>query len=140
MVSEAVFESWAPCLRLHGSPEERATFEPVTASRTQLALLKNRHLRQAWMDEVPRLESMLSTTTCSAIWYFGRFGQSQVASHRPTFLCQINDLAQFRCPGQSSGILSNPPEFCCQFCCQPLPGSVWRSKEKEWPEQRKYSD
>lgn len=67
VVSDAVFASWARCQRLHGSPHETATFQPVTASRTQLALLKNRHLHQAWMDEVPRLEAMLSTTTCTAM-------------------------------------------------------------------------
>lgn len=67
VVSEAVFESWARCLRLHGNPHERAAFEPVTASRTQLALLKNRQLRQAWMDEVPRLETVLSATSCAWI-------------------------------------------------------------------------
>ena len=58
VVGEAVFESWARCLRQHGNPSERATFQPVTASRTQLALLKNRDLRQAWMDELPRLEAV----------------------------------------------------------------------------------
>ena len=67
VVSEAVFESWARCLRLHGNPNERATFQPVTASRTQLALMKNRPLRQAWLDEVPRLEAMLSTSNCTAM-------------------------------------------------------------------------
>jgi transcriptional regulator of acetoin/glycerol metabolism len=39
----------------------------VTASRTQLALMKNRPLRQAWLDEVPRLEAMLSTSNCTAM-------------------------------------------------------------------------
>ncbi|HOY33837.1 MAG TPA: helix-turn-helix domain-containing protein [Piscinibacter sp.] len=67
VVGPAVFESWSRCLRLHGSPREQATFQPVTASRTQLALLKNRHLRQAWTDELPRLETILSTTSCSAM-------------------------------------------------------------------------
>lgn len=67
VVGEAVFESWARCLRLHGNPREQATFEPVTASRAQLALMKNRHLRRAWMDELPRLESILSTTSCAAM-------------------------------------------------------------------------
>lgn len=67
VVGEAVFESWARCLRQHGNPSERATFQPVTASRTQLALLKNRDLRQAWMDELPRLEAILSATSCAAM-------------------------------------------------------------------------
>ncbi len=67
VVGEAVFESWARCLRRLGSPREPAIFEPVTASRTQLALMKNRHLREAWMGELPRLESMLGTTNCAAM-------------------------------------------------------------------------
>jgi transcriptional regulator of acetoin/glycerol metabolism len=67
VVSAAVFESWARCLRLHSNPHERATFQPVTASRTQLALLKNRHLHQAWTDEVPRLEASISTSNCTAM-------------------------------------------------------------------------
>lgn len=67
VVGEAVFESWARCLRLLGSPRERAEFQPVTASRTHLALMKNRHLRQAWMDELPRLETVLSATSCAAM-------------------------------------------------------------------------
>jgi sigma-54 dependent transcriptional regulator, acetoin dehydrogenase operon transcriptional activator AcoR len=67
VVAEAVFESWSRCLRLHGSPSEEATFEPVTESRAQLALQKNRLLRQAWMDELPRLESILGTTSCAAM-------------------------------------------------------------------------
>ncbi|MDP3821047.1 MAG: helix-turn-helix domain-containing protein [Burkholderiales bacterium] len=67
VVGEAVFESWARCLRLHGDPRAPATFEPVTASRTHLALMKNRDLRQAWTQELPRLESILSTTSCAAM-------------------------------------------------------------------------
>lgn len=67
VVGEAVFESWARCLRQHGNPREQATFEPVTASRTQLTLMKNRQLCQAWMDELPRLESILSSTSCAAM-------------------------------------------------------------------------
>lgn len=66
-VGEAIFESWARCLRRLGSPREQATFEPVTASRTQLALQKNRQLRQAWLDELPQLEAMLGSTSCAAM-------------------------------------------------------------------------
>ena len=67
VVGDAVFESWSRCFRLHGDPREKATFQPVTASRTQLALLKNRHLHQAWMGELPRLEAILSSTRCAAM-------------------------------------------------------------------------
>jgi sigma-54 dependent transcriptional regulator, acetoin dehydrogenase operon transcriptional activator AcoR len=65
VVSEAVFESWARCMRMHGNPHDPAIFQPVTASRTQLALMKNRQLHQAWMNEVPRLEAIFSTTSCT---------------------------------------------------------------------------
>ena len=67
VVGELVFASWARCLRLHGNPHEQVVFQPVTVSRAQLALMKNRQLRQAWMDELPRLESILGTTSCAAM-------------------------------------------------------------------------
>jgi sigma-54 dependent transcriptional regulator, acetoin dehydrogenase operon transcriptional activator AcoR len=67
MVSETVFESWSRCLRLHGNPHERVVFEPVSASRAQLALTKNRQLHQAWTSEVPRLASVLGTSSCAAM-------------------------------------------------------------------------
>ena len=44
VVSELVFESWARCLRVLGSPARPVEFQPVTASRTHLALQRNRHL------------------------------------------------------------------------------------------------
>ena len=69
VVGEAVFESCSRCFRLHGNPRETATFQPVTASRTQLALLKNWHLHQAWTDELPRLEAILSSTRCVVPWF-----------------------------------------------------------------------
>lgn len=66
-VSDAVFESWARCLRALGSPQERAEFEPVTMSRAHLALQKNRQLLHAWSEEVPRLQAVLGTTSCAAM-------------------------------------------------------------------------
>ena len=66
-VSTAVFESWARCLRALGSPQEQAEFQPVTASRTHLALQRNRQLLQAWREEAPRLDSVLGTTSCAAM-------------------------------------------------------------------------
>ena len=66
-IGDLVFESWSRCLRLHGRPNARAAFEPVTYSRTQLALLKSRQLMQAWTDELPRLESILASTSCAAM-------------------------------------------------------------------------
>ncbi len=67
VVSDAVFQSWSRCLRLRHRPGDRAVFEPVTASRSHLALQKNRHLLQAWLEVSPKLESMLGTTSCAAM-------------------------------------------------------------------------
>lgn len=67
VVGAAVFESWARCLRVHGTPRQRASFEPVTTSRTQLALQKNQALLRAWQEELSRLESILGTSSCAAM-------------------------------------------------------------------------
>lgn len=67
LVSDSVFESWARCQRLHGNPESEVAFEPVTRSRTHLALQKSNLLREAWMDELPPLEAMLGSTNCAAM-------------------------------------------------------------------------
>lgn len=66
-VSAPVFESWSRCLRLRQQPGDRAVFEPVTISRAQLALQKNRVLLHAWLDELPKLETILSNTSCAAM-------------------------------------------------------------------------
>jgi transcriptional regulator of acetoin/glycerol metabolism len=67
VVSEAVFESWARCLRLRHSPSDQAVFQPVTASRAHLALQKNRQLYEAWLHELPRLEAVLGISACAAM-------------------------------------------------------------------------
>ena len=67
VISDAVFESWSRCLRLRQRPGDRAAFEPVTTSRAQLALQKNRPLLHAWLDELPRLEAVLGKTSCAAM-------------------------------------------------------------------------
>lgn len=67
LVSDTVFESWARCQRLHGNPAGEVAFEPVTRSRAHLALQKNNLLREAWMEELPRLEAMLGSTNCAAM-------------------------------------------------------------------------
>ena len=67
VVSDAVFQSWARCQRLHITPTRAVVFEPVTVSRTQLALQKNRHLREAWNEELPNLETLLAATSCAAM-------------------------------------------------------------------------
>jgi len=67
VVSDAVFQSWARCQRLHADPGGEVVFQPVTASRTHLSLQKNRPLRDAWMAELPALETMLGTSSCAAM-------------------------------------------------------------------------
>jgi transcriptional regulator of acetoin/glycerol metabolism len=66
-VSDAVFQSWARCQRLHEGPEGRVEFQPVTLSRTHLALQRNRALHQAWLAELPSLQMLLGTTSCAAM-------------------------------------------------------------------------
>lgn len=67
VVSEAVFQSWARCQRLHATPASKVAFEPVSTSRTQLALQKNRALHDAWLQEMPHLQAVLGTTSCAAM-------------------------------------------------------------------------
>lgn len=67
VVDEAIFHSWARCQRIHDKATGKVAFQPVTASRTHLAMQKSRHLLQAWQAELPELESILSTTSCAAM-------------------------------------------------------------------------
>ena len=67
VVSEAVFQSWARCQRQDHNPRAKVEFQPVTASRTQLALQKNRLLHTAWQNEAAELDAVLGSTNCSAL-------------------------------------------------------------------------
>lgn len=67
IISEAVFQSWARCQRLHDRPERRVEFQPVTQSRALFALQRNRTLYEAWQAEVPNLQMLLGTTSCAAM-------------------------------------------------------------------------
>lgn len=66
-VSEAVFQSWARCLRLKQDPRAQLEFQPVTASRAQLALQKNHLLRDAWLADASELDAVLGATNCGAM-------------------------------------------------------------------------
>jgi transcriptional regulator of acetoin/glycerol metabolism len=67
IVSEAVFQSWARCLRQKQDPRGLLEFQPVSASRAQLALQKNRLLRDAWLAEAGELDAVLRATNCGAM-------------------------------------------------------------------------
>jgi sigma-54 dependent transcriptional regulator, acetoin dehydrogenase operon transcriptional activator AcoR len=66
-VSEAVLQSWARCLRLKQDPRAPLEFQPVTTSRAQLALQKNRLLRDAWLADSRELDAVLGATHCGAM-------------------------------------------------------------------------
>ena len=67
VVSDAVFQSWARCQRLRQEPAQRVAFQPVTASRMHQSLRKNHQLHEAWLAELPQIQSALGTTTCAAM-------------------------------------------------------------------------
>lgn len=67
VVSDVVFQSWLRCQRLHADPMGEVAFEPVTVSRTHLSLQKNRHLHDAWLEEIPSLSGALGATSCAAM-------------------------------------------------------------------------
>jgi transcriptional regulator of acetoin/glycerol metabolism len=67
VIDEAIFHSWARCQRIHNTASGDVAFQPVTASRTHLAMQKSRQLLQAWQEELPQLESILGTTSCAAM-------------------------------------------------------------------------
>lgn len=67
VVSDVVFQSWARCYRASHEPQRQVAFQPVSASRSQLALQKNRELHDAWLNELPIIGAALGATNCSAI-------------------------------------------------------------------------
>jgi transcriptional regulator of acetoin/glycerol metabolism len=67
IVNEAVLQSWARCLRQKQDPRAPLEFQPVSSSRAQLALQKNRLLRDAWLADAGELNSVLGATNCGAM-------------------------------------------------------------------------
>jgi transcriptional regulator of acetoin/glycerol metabolism len=66
-VSDAVYQSWARCQRQKQDPFGKIEFQPVSASRAQLALQKNHLLRDAWLAEAAEINAVLGVTLCGAI-------------------------------------------------------------------------
>jgi len=67
LVDSAVMQSWARCQRSHLDPTLQIEFDYVSASRSHLALQRNRQLLDAWASELNQLEAMFATTSCSAV-------------------------------------------------------------------------
>jgi transcriptional regulator of acetoin/glycerol metabolism len=67
LVGEPVIQSWARCMVAHRRPGEAISFEPVSRSRIQATLARNRHLLGAAGDELARLETALGDTGCRVL-------------------------------------------------------------------------
>lgn len=66
-VPDAVLQSWGVCLRAKRATSERVEFQPVSVSRSHLALQKNVQLCEAWRKEIRALESTIGATGSEAI-------------------------------------------------------------------------
>ncbi len=67
LVSEAVIQSWMRCLQQRQQPEKAVAFEPVTASRVQSVLMRNRLLLQVAEAEMQQLQATLAGTSAAAL-------------------------------------------------------------------------
>lgn len=67
LVSEAVIQSWMRCLHQRMEPQRPVVFEPVTASRVQGVLRRNRQLLQAGAAELQQLQQALAGTPVAAL-------------------------------------------------------------------------
>ena len=67
LVSEAVIQSWVRCLQAHRHPDESLSFNPVTASRIQSALARNRLLLETAAAELSQLHDTLAGSACTVI-------------------------------------------------------------------------
>ena len=67
VVSDAVLQSWGRCLRSKRAASEKVEFQPVSVSRSHLALQKNALLCEAWRHELRSLEAIIGSTGCDAI-------------------------------------------------------------------------
>lgn len=67
LVSEAVIQSWARCLRARRAPNDPAVFDPVTASRAHHTLARNRALLESARPVLRELESAIHGSGCRFI-------------------------------------------------------------------------
>ena len=67
LVSEAIIQSWVRCLQTHRHPDEVPSFNPVTASRIQTALARNRLLLETAATELNQLRDTLAGSACTVI-------------------------------------------------------------------------
>jgi transcriptional regulator of acetoin/glycerol metabolism len=66
-VSDHIFQSWMRCYRGSARSSDKIEFQPVSASRSQLSIQKNRDLHQAWLSEQENLLPVISSSSCSVV-------------------------------------------------------------------------
>ncbi|MEO7852954.1 MAG: helix-turn-helix domain-containing protein, partial [Rubrivivax sp.] len=67
LVPDAVIQSWTRCLQSHRDTGESISFTPVTRSRIEHTVARNRLLLEAGLDELQKLQTVLAGTACKAI-------------------------------------------------------------------------
>lgn len=67
IVSEQIFQSWMRCYRGNSLPQDKVEFQPVSNSRSQLAIQNNRALVEAWVREQENLLPVIRSSSCSAV-------------------------------------------------------------------------
>ena len=67
LVSDVVIQSWTRCVQADRAAAESISFEPVTRSRIDSAVARNRLLLDAGRDELRQLQTLLAGTGCKAI-------------------------------------------------------------------------
>lgn len=83
LVGEAVIQSWMRCSRLHRDRTRPVPFDPVTPSRRQSVLQRNRALMEAASPDLFSMEGTLAGTDCRVI-LTDRDGVVLHATHHPT--------------------------------------------------------
>lgn len=67
LVSESIIQSWVRCQQARRDPDENLSFNPVTASRIQSALARNRLLLETAAGELNQLRDTLAGSACTVI-------------------------------------------------------------------------
>lgn len=83
LVGEEVIQSWMRCSRLHRDTTRLVPFDPVTPSRRQSVLQRNRALIEAAGPDLFSMEGTLAGTDCRVI-LTDRDGVVLHATHHPT--------------------------------------------------------
>lgn len=67
LVSDAVIQSWTRCAQTNRAVTEAISLAPITRSRIDMTVTRNRLLLQAGREELQQLQTLLAGTGCKAI-------------------------------------------------------------------------